>query len=97
MKMVMITYNEATDTDVMDVVNGCGIVSYTKMTRVYGKGLMSGTHMGDQVWPGLNNVLYVACDDAQADRIVSGVMDLRKSPIGREGIKAFVMPIDRMT
>ena len=49
MKMVMVTYNEAIDVDVMEVFNGCGLVSYTKSKRAYGKGKTSGTHMGDQI------------------------------------------------
>ena len=93
MKMVMVTYNEAIDVDVMEVLNGCGLLNYTKVTRVYGKGTTSGTHLGNDIWPGLNYILYVACEDAQVKQFVSGVMDLRKT-LGKEGVKAFVMPLE---
>ena len=96
MKMVMVTYNEAIDVEVMEVLNGCGLVDYTKVTRVYGKGTASGTHLGDQIWPGLNCLLYVACDDAQAKQVVLGVTNLRKT-LGKEGVKAFVMPLEQIT
>jgi len=96
MKMVMLTYNEAIDVDVMEVLKGCGLVNYTKITRVHGKGTTSGTHLGDQIWPGLNYISYVACDDAQADQVVSGVINLRKR-LGKEGVKAFVMPLEQVT
>jgi len=96
MKMVMLTYYEASDIEVMEVVNGCGLQNYTKVTRVHGKGTTSKSHMGTEVWPGLNNILYVACDDAQADQIVIGINNLRKS-LGKEGIKAFVMPLEQVT
>jgi nitrogen regulatory protein PII len=96
MKMVMLTYNEAIDVDVMEVVNGCGLQNYTKVTRVvYGKGTASKTHMGNDVWPGLNYILYVACDDTQADQIVAGIKNLRKS-LAKEGLKAFVMPLEQI-
>ncbi len=96
MKMVMVIYNEAIDVDVMEVLNECGLVNYTKVTRVYGKGTTSGTHLGDQIWPGLNYILYVACDDTQAKQVVLGVTNLRKS-LGKEGVKAFVMPLEQIT
>jgi len=96
MKMVMLTYNEAIDIEIMELLNGCGLANYTKVTRVFGKGTTSGTHLGDQVWPGLNYISYVACDDAQAEQIVLGVTNLRKT-LGKEGVKAFVMPLDKVT
>ena len=96
MKMVMVTYNEAVDDEVMEVVNGCGAKNYSMIRRTYGKGTSSKTHMGNDVWPGLNNILYVACEDAQADQIVIGINNLRTS-LGKEGVKAFVMPLEQIT
>jgi len=96
MKMVMVTYNEAVDDEVMEVVNGCGSQNYSKIRRTFGKGTNSKTHMGTDVWPGLNNILYVACEDVQADQIVIGINNLRKS-LAKEGVKAFVMPLEQVT
>jgi nitrogen regulatory protein PII len=96
MKMVMVTYNEAIDIEVMEVLNGCDLANYTKITRVSGKGTASGTHLGNQIWPGLNYILYVACDDTQAKQVVLGVTNLRKT-LGKEGVKAFVMPLEQIT
>jgi nitrogen regulatory protein PII len=96
MKMVMLTYNEVIDIEVMELLNGCGLANYTKVTRVYGKGTTSGTHLGSQVWPGLNYITYVACDDTQANQVVLGITNLRKT-LGKEGVKAFVMPLEQIT
>lgn len=96
LKMVMIVYNEALDMEVMEVLKNCGLENYTKTTGVYGKGATSGTHMGDDIWPGINNILYIACEEKQAKQIVSCVMNLRKT-LGREGIKAFVIPLEQIT
>lgn len=96
MKMVMITYNEAIDMEIMELVDRCGIKSYTKQTAVYGKGTASGTHMGDDVWPGRNNILYIACTAKQAREILSCINDIRKT-LGKEGVKAFVLPIEELT
>lgn len=96
MKMMMIAYNEAVDDDVMDLLAKCGLNNYTKLISVYGKGNTSGTHKGDDIWPGLNNVLFVACEDAHAKEVVSHVREMRKG-LGREGVKAFVWGMEEVT
>jgi len=96
MKMVRIVYNEAIDLEVMEVLADCAMKNYTKVMGVFGKGSTSGTHGGDDIWPGRNNILYVACDDKQAKQMVLCVKELRKS-LGKEGIKAFVLPLEEMS
>lgn len=93
MKMVMVVYNEAVDQEVMEILEGCAMKNYTKVLGVYGRGATSGTHLGDDIWPGRNNILYVACDEAQARQMLSCAKELKKK-IGREGIKAFLLPIE---
>lgn len=92
-KMVMIVYNEALDEEVMEVLSGCVMKNYTKITGVFGRGTASGTHLGNDIWPGRNNILYVVCDDQQARQMISCVRELRKS-LKQEGIKAFVLPVE---
>ncbi len=94
--MVMVTYNEAVDDEVMEIVDNCGLQNYSKIRRTFGKGTASKTHMGTDVWPGLNNILYLACDDMQAEKIVISINDLRKT-LSKEGVKAFVMPLEQIT
>lgn len=96
MKMVMMTYNEAIDDEVMEVLEVCALKNYTKITKVFGKGSTSGTHMGNDIWPGLNNMIYAACNDDDAKQLMSYIKHLRQK-LGPEGVKAFVMPIDEVT
>ncbi len=96
LKMVMITYNEAIDAEVMEVLENCGLQNYTKVMGVFGKGATSGTHLGNDIWPGRNNILYVACEQQQAQKILACVKELRKK-LGKEGLKAFVLPIEEIT
>ena len=96
MKMVMIAYNEAIDAEVMEVLQGCSMKNYTKATAVYGRGTTSGTHLGNDIWPGRNNILYVACEEKQARQILSCIRELRKR-LGQEGLKAFLLPIEELT
>jgi len=96
MKMVMVVYNEIMDMEVMEALDNCGAKNYTKVTGALGTGVTSGTHLGNDIWPGKNNILYAACDSAAADKLFSCAGELRKK-LGREGIKAFSWELDRVT
>jgi len=96
MKMIMLVYNEALDNEVMEILESCLMKNYTKITGVFGCGTSSGTHLGTDIWPGLNNILYVACEETVGKKIIVLVKQLRKS-LGAEGIKAFLMPLEELT
>lgn len=96
MKMVMIAYNEAIEEEVMEVLGKCGLGNYTKINNAYGKGKTSGTHLGNDIWPGRNSILYVACEDGQSKQILRCVRELRKT-LGKEGVKAFLIPLEEVT
>lgn len=95
-KMVLITYNEAIDLEVMEAIEQSGLKNYTKMMGVFGRGETSGTHLGNDIWPGRNNLLYAACEERQSKQLISEVRNLRKK-LGKEGIKAFILPIEEVT
>jgi hypothetical protein len=96
MQMVMISYNEAIDLEVIEVLEACSLKNYTKINATYGKGTTSGTHLGDDIWPGRNNILYVACENSKIKQLLSCIKELRKK-LGREGIKAFVWALEDIT
>ena len=92
MQMVMVVYNEALDDEVMEALGACGLKNYTKIPGVFGAGASSGTHLGNDIWPGSNNILYVACAEAKAKSLLSAISDL-KQQFPAEGIKAFDLPL----
>lgn len=96
-KMVMISYNEAIDAEVMEALSQCCVLNnYTKIPGVFGKGKASGTHLGDDVWPGRNNLLLVHCSPSEAKSLISCIKQLR-AKLGKEGVKAFVLPVEEVT
>lgn len=96
-KMVMISYNEAVDAEVMDALaDSCVMNNYTKIPGVFGRGAHSGTHLGDDIWPGRNNLLLVYCSAAEAQTLLSCIKQLRTT-IGNEGVKAFVLSVEAVT
>ncbi|HRZ13205.1 MAG TPA: hypothetical protein P5567_12210 [Kiritimatiellia bacterium] len=96
MKMIMITYNEAIDMEVMESLETCRLKNFTKLTGVLGRGGSSGTHLGTDIWPGRNHLLYVAAPEEDVRPLLACVRSLRDR-FGREGIKAFVLPIEETT
>ncbi len=96
LKMVLIAYNEAIDMEVMEMMEKCGLKNYTKVIGVFGRGEASGTHLGNDIWPGRNNLLYVAAPENAAKQLTSAVKEL-KAKLGKEGIKAFAWSLDEVT
>lgn len=95
-RMVLIVYNEAIEIEVMDTVAKCGLENYTKIADVLGRGESSGAHLGNDVWPGKNNLLYVACEKEKSQRLLSCIRNLRDT-LGKEGVKAFSWAIEDIT
>lgn len=96
MRMIMIVYNEAIDDEVMEALAKCALKNYTKIMGTLGKGDTSGTHLGNTIWPGRNNILFIASAERATQQLLSCIRELRKS-VGREGVKAFVLPIEEIS
>ena len=96
MKMLMIVFNEAIGEEVMETLRNCRLKNYTRIDKVAGMGASSGAHMGNDIWPGLNNILLLAVRDQDAAQLLKCVGALRGS-LGREGIKAFVWNLEEVT
>jgi len=95
-KLTMIIYNEAIESEVMDVLKNCGLENFTKIPGVFGKGSSSGAHFGNDIWPGRNNILFVACEEEKCKKLIFCIRELRKK-LKKEGIKAFVWNLEEIT
>lgn len=96
MKLVMVAYNEAIDNEVMGMLEEIPLENYSKVLGTYGRGVSSGAHLGDDIWPGRNNILYVVCDEAESKKLLVAVKELKKQ-FAHEGIKAFLLPVEELT
>jgi len=96
MKMVMIAYNEALESELKEAVEAAGLRNFTEVAKVLGKGDTSGPHMGTHVWPKQNNLLFAALDDDVAADVMAAVRRLRET-VGHEGVKAFVLSLHDIT
>lgn len=96
LKMVMIVFNEAIELEVREILEQDGIKNLTRIPETYGWGTASGGHEGNDVWPGRNTILYIACPEEAARKILGSIRELRKT-LGKEGVKAFLFPLEDLT
>ena len=93
MKLAFIIFNTSIEDEVNECLERCGIESYTKFPVLHGKGKLSGSHFGTHIWPDTNSALLIACDDGKVQYILEEVSKLKNS-MEKEGVKAFVMPLE---
>lgn len=94
MKMVLISYYVGIEEELMEVLSSLGIEGYTKWERALGSGRTSGPHLGTHIWPKTNAFLSIALEDLQASQLIKKVQELKTTPLGKEGIKAFLLPLE---
>jgi len=95
-KMVLVIYNEAIDYEVMQALKEVGLKNYTKINGILGRGDASGPHLGDDIWPGRNNILFVGCNEKESKELLIKIRVLRER-LAKEGVKAFILRIEDAT
>ena len=93
MKALMVIYNAAIESMVAGCMKECGIKSYTKFPRIHGAGKSAGPRLDTHVWPGLNNALFIVAGEDEISSMAEKIRDL-KSRYSREGVKAFILPVE---
>ena len=89
--MLFIAYDRAIDEEVIDLLEGLDIKYYTKWRDALGVGRHD-PHLGDEVWPGLNNVTMVVAREEKKEELLSQIKALQAS-FPSVGLRAFVVPI----
>ena len=89
--MVYIVYDRAIDEELDETLNNLEIQYYTKWKDVSGIG-RNDPHLGDHVWPGLNNVLMIVIDNDKKDTLLERIRSLQSSFVS-VGLRAFVVPV----
>lgn len=95
MKQVEIIYNEAIEMELQTCLKKKGITTFTKFEHVLGVGTHSEPHMGTHVWPGENCTMFIVTEDEKVPHILECVRQLKKKKL-KEGIKAFVIPVEEI-
>jgi nitrogen regulatory protein PII len=93
MRMVMISYNSAINSEITEALSKSGVENYTKWRQVQGKGKSSGSHFGSEIWPGENSVLFCALEDDKAGDLLRHIKELR-ARLNKVGVKAFIWRLE---
>jgi len=93
MKLVIVVYEDGIDEDVTETMDRLGVPGYTKFFGAQGVG-NAGPKLGTPIWPGLNNVLYLALPDEQVAPVVETLHELQASYRKKPGVKVFSVPVE---
>lgn len=94
MKAIFITYNQAYNQEIVDLLEKLGQRGYTVWTEVGGRGSVDGEpHLGSHAWPMQNHAVLTAVEDSLAPIVMAG---LRKTDSDNPalGLRAYVLPIE---
>jgi len=97
MKMILIVFNISIQSEVLELIDGLGVTCYTQWPRLIGKGVSTGPKMDSNIWPGANTALMVVTSSEMAEKIMNAVQQMRDDIGAYEGIKAFQLPVEKMT
>lgn len=93
MKMVLVIYDSGIDEDLQGVLEEARITAYTKSTGATGTG-RHGHRFGTPIWPGTNNLLWIALPDEQVTGLIRRLDDLKRSYLKPPALQTFVLPVD---
>ena len=94
MKMLMIVYNHSLDDEMIELLKNNEVSGYTKIENVKGEG-GSEPHLGTNVWPATNSVIYCAVPAGQVAAIKKDGKALAAEFKG-EGLRLFVWDLVEM-
>ena len=97
MKLLLVIYNIAIETELFDVMEQNGLECFTKWPRVVGKGKTTGPKMDNDVWPGANASIFSVMPEEKAKKMLDAIAKLRDEIGMYEGVKAFILNVEAMT
>jgi len=95
MKMVMILCPTSRLESVQKLIDEHDIRGYSEILEVRGAGV-SGKHLGSRAWPGTSALVFSVIEASKADELIEAVRTLANRCSPEEGLRAFVLPVERM-
>ncbi len=75
-KLLIIVYDAGIDEAVTETIENLELPGYTKVFGAHGVG-GTGRKFGNPIWPGTNNLLYIAVSPEQAEQVRRALRDLQ--------------------
>ena len=94
MKAVFITYDQAYNEEIVDILTRNGQRGFTRWTDVHGTGGIDGEpRLGSHAWPALNHAILTVVPDDKVDAILKDLKAKDEEAIAL-GLRAFVWNIE---
>lgn len=94
MKMILLNYYVGIHHEVMDVLDGAGVCTYTRWREVEGRISCGEPRENSHVWPGTNSTIMIVVEDAAVDGLLVEFDRLNKGSRD-EGVDAYVLNVER--
>jgi len=94
LKLVFMTYYVGMHTDVHEILDNCGITSYTHWDEVTGRLSCGEPREGTDVWPGYNAALQAVLRDETAKKLAAAVKVYNAAQRGDERVDACFMAVE---
>src|SRR2546427_11670810 len=91
MKMVLVIYDAGIDEDLRGVLDEAQIDEYTKLAGATGAG-RKGHPFGPPIWPGTNNLLWIALPDERGSRLIIQLDAPKKADLKTHALQVVVFP-----
>ncbi len=90
--MLLAFYNNIVDEEVEKILKKESIAGFSIIENIKGKGKSSGFHLGDSVFPDLNNAVFIVDTQDKINTLKKEFAGL-KEKYPEEGMKIFILPV----
>lgn len=96
MKLLVIIYEDSIDEDLTQCLKEHQVPGYTKLLGAQGEGQHSAPKLGTPIWPGQNNMVFVALPNEAVSPVAAALRALQATYRKRPGLRLFVMPMEEL-
>ncbi|MBQ9877891.1 MAG: hypothetical protein IK119_06350 [Bacteroidales bacterium] len=95
MKAIFISYGQAYDQEIVQILEEAGQRGFTRWEDIGGRGTETGIpHYGNHTWPSMNNAILTIVEDSMVEPILEKVR-LKDAEFQDIGLRAFVWNIEQ--
>lgn len=95
MKAIFISFNQAYNEEIVDVLESFGQRGFTRWDEIKGRGGVDGEpHYGSHAWPVMNHAIFAVVDDEKVDSILAE-LEAKDKAAPDLGLRAFSWNIEK--
>jgi nitrogen regulatory protein PII len=95
MKSVLITFDQAYNERIINILDRLNCRGFTRIEQVQGRGSKAGEpHYGSHAWPSMNSAIITIVEDNRVDPLLEALHRMDKAT-EKLGLRAFVWNIEK--